>query len=733
MSAQISEVLGRLFRRAAQSGWGVVTQVLRPGEIRLAGRPERVLVAGPRTPEVGERVAWLRAEDGSLVIPMQGVPALAGPRPGPTINWIGEAAYISWPGQEEDHWTNVHGAIGMIGSDLWSWLSSEPETLHRRLAILRGQFAQLLTAEGWSEAGSHTFEPVTGPGGQAKGGPAPTSACLLRDGSTLWWLWNEDWDPYTSGLPDYSLYALLGTVSAGSLSLGSPVALPRPEIGGFGPWEPGGSCGMMVGPDGHYWAVATFQMTPGIPVVRRIWGDDLTTGWHFYSVGNVSDEEECFAGSGAGTTATDSPLIGLGSEPDIFYPLGGIETASGGGFGGPHIYGVRVTYYKDDDTGGDGETTASQDIYGTTASFDVAAGQTKSLHVTVRSGPANTTGRRIYIATDSGPSYLALEVAGNAEQTVEISGPPGSGTTMPTSNSLHRRRVWICGFGAPGQGPDGTTARRVYALRPAAEEYVKVGDVQGNDWGMQVWPNGLVDAGAAGDAPPEARADELFRAVAVGRSNSPGTWADGVTWETVEGWTPIVEAEGHYDVFHVQKVALCSISGGRMVALYGSSDAGLSGRVRSAEGIWGARQDLLSDPGYDHRLGSAQVAAGVLRVAVARMPVENYDTQWRTGTINFADDMMTLSLGDAFGTVGADPHPRLTWVVGAKEQMVQGIDGGPVAHAYRMTKGGVEIGTGVSVTRNPWSFTAPMEAPATGFAALAWVGDGIIAVRWRAR
>lgn len=65
--SRFSTTIQRILTANRTCGWGKVSQVVRPGEVRLEGRQERVLVAGNASPAIGERVPWLWLDRGTLV------------------------------------------------------------------------------------------------------------------------------------------------------------------------------------------------------------------------------------------------------------------------------------------------------------------------------------------------------------------------------------------------------------------------------------------------------------------------------------------------------------------------------------------------------------------------------------------------------------------------------------------------------------------------------------------
>ena len=67
MSARLARVIRRILRGGDKAGLARVTAIARPGEVGLGGRSERVLVAGNRTPAVGELAPWVRVDQGTLV------------------------------------------------------------------------------------------------------------------------------------------------------------------------------------------------------------------------------------------------------------------------------------------------------------------------------------------------------------------------------------------------------------------------------------------------------------------------------------------------------------------------------------------------------------------------------------------------------------------------------------------------------------------------------------------
>jgi len=65
--SRLGTIVAKILAARRTMGSGLVSQIVRPGEVRLEGRQERVLVAGNVSPSVGERVAWLRLDRETLV------------------------------------------------------------------------------------------------------------------------------------------------------------------------------------------------------------------------------------------------------------------------------------------------------------------------------------------------------------------------------------------------------------------------------------------------------------------------------------------------------------------------------------------------------------------------------------------------------------------------------------------------------------------------------------------
>ncbi len=76
---RLARVVRDILRNERTMGMGRVASIVRPGEITLEGRVERVLVAGNITPMVGSSIPWVKTRDGRLIacynVPVQ--------RPGP--------------------------------------------------------------------------------------------------------------------------------------------------------------------------------------------------------------------------------------------------------------------------------------------------------------------------------------------------------------------------------------------------------------------------------------------------------------------------------------------------------------------------------------------------------------------------------------------------------------------------------------------------------------------------
>jgi len=67
MSARLARVIRRILAGPDRAGLARVVSITRSGEVRLESRPERVLVAGNRTPALGELAPWARVDQGMLV------------------------------------------------------------------------------------------------------------------------------------------------------------------------------------------------------------------------------------------------------------------------------------------------------------------------------------------------------------------------------------------------------------------------------------------------------------------------------------------------------------------------------------------------------------------------------------------------------------------------------------------------------------------------------------------
>lgn len=89
MSApRLQRVLHRILQTPATTGEGVVSSIVRPGEIRLSGLDARVLVAGSSVPQVGERIAYVDCPSRGVKIASHNLPQAPGYLPrGPLYQW----------------------------------------------------------------------------------------------------------------------------------------------------------------------------------------------------------------------------------------------------------------------------------------------------------------------------------------------------------------------------------------------------------------------------------------------------------------------------------------------------------------------------------------------------------------------------------------------------------------------------------------------------------------------
>jgi len=65
--SRLGSMVSRILEAEETAGVGIVSQVIPPGEVRLSGRLEGVLIAGNVLPRIGERIPWLRVDKQTLV------------------------------------------------------------------------------------------------------------------------------------------------------------------------------------------------------------------------------------------------------------------------------------------------------------------------------------------------------------------------------------------------------------------------------------------------------------------------------------------------------------------------------------------------------------------------------------------------------------------------------------------------------------------------------------------
>jgi hypothetical protein len=232
-------------------GMGTVSRIVRPGEVTLEGRPERVLIAGNRYPSVGELVPWIVLGVGLLVAPCYAAPISPRIPPG-RAQWIGTSAPIL---------QGDFSAIGNVAEDSAGnvWVSVAENIGHTlRAHFYCGRAELLLEQAGWHSAAHLDYQYAT------LWPWAGYPWIAIRDDLLLAW-WEEPvrpdlWPWYDSRL---TVWGVCGTIdpTARSLTLGSPIELtpdPDDRMGAiFG--------GIHIGSDGHVWiqAVATHPGLPG--------------------------------------------------------------------------------------------------------------------------------------------------------------------------------------------------------------------------------------------------------------------------------------------------------------------------------------------------------------------------------------------------------------------------------------------------------------------------------------
>ncbi len=223
------------------------------------------------------------------------------------------------------------------------------------LHFYRGHKDNLLSPSGWQSKGHIDFMPV----GDYSSCFGWAGLCMLtddRDTLFAWWHRNAMWRA-THQTAD-ALQGVRGTIDpdTGELSLDSPVDLGIPYVQGFGVDYTPPSNGIEMDPDGYLWIVTSPQIIIRSPVLELLYGDDLLVGTHRYAFSYYDGSGGNELGCGRSWPVTTLAQAQVPGAPDDFSSPG-----PGGIPAGRHWF--RLTFFKEDGTSGDGESTAGPASY----------------------------------------------------------------------------------------------------------------------------------------------------------------------------------------------------------------------------------------------------------------------------------------------------------------------------------------------------------------------------------
>ena len=572
--------LGRIVRKILEAdqtvGVGAVVTRECPGEVAISGRQERVLVAGNEDPRIGEVVPWIRVDAQTLVTPRNRLFEQRMVLPEITLPfWVGELHGGVITGVFSNGQFGNASPACAADSKGNAWAIA-PEWVEEINEIFRLHFyccPRDELASGWSSAAHLDFAPLAE---EKHGGPGFRMPCMTIENDALfaWWHCNNLWEVAHSTAG--ALQGVIGQISADQLSitLGGPVDLDPPVVGGFSPGRSPRYAALEVGEDGTLWLAATLEEKHDPPLLQLLYGDNLAVGRYGYAISPASIESEMGAGAwGLNENNLVEHIVTRALEGGA--TQSGMYASRGGALAlGTHFF--MLTTYKQDGNGGDGETA------GTYAGSFIAPDDGWQVHIKTDGCLANGL-QRIYHSFKPpggavGPYKLAVDAL-PASGGWAVCAVNGWGQVCPEVTTLPVRRVRVKAI-APG--PPGTTSRKIcrtaaFTGDPGPTGYI--GEVDGNDDGAE-WVD---TTGPTPGGPPPGQPGPPYSALVVGRSAAARSWGSGVTWEMILPWT-----QG-YCVG--DRPAVLGLREGRAIVAYRDARLKVSLRYRG-EGGWGAEQPV---------------------------------------------------------------------------------------------------------------------------------------------
>ncbi len=665
--SRLTVIVKRILAAARTSGWGQVAQVGPGGEARLAERQERVLLAGNAVPRVGDRVAWLSLDAGTLVTArnVRARPPLVLPAAKTLPTWTGQWGAVITSSFDNGQYDNAAPccAADSLGHAWTAVCEGVGDTF--RLHFYRGDKDNLLAAAGW-ESKAHIDFPYI-PAYSRTSGPGWRMPCLLVDDQDrlfAWWHRQYLWEAGQQTAD--ALQAVRGTISpeTGALDLEEPVDLGLPYVDGFGPGYTPPYNGLAMDPDGYLWLVAAPRVTVQMPSVELLYGDDLAAGTYRYALTYQSADGEL--GCGAAREITTLAQAAVPGAPTRF------SAPNVGAFpAGTHYF--RVTFYKGDGTSGDGETTlGAEGAYKLTSSG-------RSIRMAIPRSLRNG-GRKVYYASaPEGPYYLIWTQPDWNTDYIEVYSPVSEGPQPPTTNTLPAKRALVWNV---DQGPPGTIARRIYRTQAGGGMYGLVHTITGNENDAE-WIDASGDA--IGAPPPRPATDADYRCLVVARSNAPRTWASGVTWETVRGWHPWS--------WLGDRCGIVALGAGLAAVLYQDTGWGITVCRRTTGGVWGGDATIVAEGGATLRPGTMLRQDGEVHLCY-RATDPSLTDRWYYATLAISDAGVSIGTpvpaGD--GWPYSEEPPRLSW---DDDQEVLVLHGGGLngyCHIFNVDEGDVESG-----------------------------------------
>jgi hypothetical protein len=239
-------------------GMGTVSRIVRPGEVTLEGRPERVLIAGNRYPSVGELVPWIVLGVGLLVAPCYAAPRAPQPPPRPSQWYFESPSSVPW------FTPPIIPATGQAQADstgaIWGWNHSW--TL---ASLYRADLPTAHLTSGWTEkvtmlpSEGRSIDPYL----------AGISTLITRDNRIFaWWGEHKLSDP-----TDTKLTFVEGSIGGNGMVTVShttrldPPQYPIPLYGVSRSAVPYRGASVCLAPDGHLFVAYTggYFWTPGDP------------------------------------------------------------------------------------------------------------------------------------------------------------------------------------------------------------------------------------------------------------------------------------------------------------------------------------------------------------------------------------------------------------------------------------------------------------------------------------